>query len=98
MAMLEDKIRSIEDKILKILHSKKELQEKNLHLEKLMKEKSDRIQDLEQQLESTQQECQYLKTANALLGSSEFKRETKFKINSLIKDIDHCINQLSVKK
>ena len=37
-----------------------------------------------------------LKIANALLGSNENKRETKLKINSLIRDIDTCIAQLSV--
>jgi phage shock protein A len=36
-----------------------------------------------------------LKTANALLGSEENKRDTKLKINSLIRDIDHCIAQLA---
>jgi len=36
-----------------------------------------------------------LKYANSLLGSEDHKRETKLKINSLIREIDHCISQLS---
>jgi hypothetical protein len=36
-----------------------------------------------------------LKIANTILGSDENKRETKLKINALIRDIDHCIAQLS---
>jgi hypothetical protein len=36
-----------------------------------------------------------LKMANSLLGSNENKRDTKLKINSLIRDIDTCIAQLS---
>jgi hypothetical protein len=32
---------------------------------------------------------------NSLLGSDENKRETKLKINSLIREIDYCIAQLS---
>jgi hypothetical protein len=36
-----------------------------------------------------------LKIANSLLGSDENNRETKLKINALIRDIDHCIAQLS---
>lgn len=36
-----------------------------------------------------------LKIANSLLGSEENKRETKLKINSLIREIDYCIAQLS---
>jgi hypothetical protein len=30
-----------------------------------------------------------------MLGSDDNKRETKLKINALIRDIDHCISQLS---
>jgi hypothetical protein len=36
-----------------------------------------------------------LKMANSLLGSDENKRDTKLKINSLIREIDYCIAQLS---
>lgn len=36
-----------------------------------------------------------LKLANALLGSDENKRDTKLKINALIREIDYCIAQLS---
>jgi hypothetical protein len=36
-----------------------------------------------------------LKTASSLLGSEDNKRDTKLKINSLIREIDYCIAQLS---
>jgi hypothetical protein len=36
-----------------------------------------------------------LKLTNSLLGGDESKRETKLKINSLIRDIDYCIAQLA---
>lgn len=36
-----------------------------------------------------------LKMANTILGSDDNKRETKLKINALIRDIDHCIAQLA---
>jgi chromosome segregation ATPase len=36
-----------------------------------------------------------LKLANSLLGSDENKRDTKLKINSLIREIDYCIAQLA---
>ena len=35
-----------------------------------------------------------LSLANSLLGSDENKGDTKDKINSLIKEIDRCLNQL----
>ncbi len=36
-----------------------------------------------------------LKIANNLLGSNEGNQETKSKINSLIKEVDFCIQQVS---
>lgn len=33
--------------------------------------------------------------ANTILGSDNDKRETKLRINTLIREIDHCISQLS---
>lgn len=36
-----------------------------------------------------------LRIANSLLGSDENKRDTKLKINSLIREIDYCIAQLA---
>ena len=39
-----------------------------------------------------------LKIANALLGSEDFKKDTKLKINSIVREIDHCITQLTLTK
>ena len=36
-----------------------------------------------------------LKTANAMLGSNDYKRETKLKINTMMREIDACIAQLA---
>jgi chromosome segregation ATPase len=36
-----------------------------------------------------------LKMAHVLLGSNDNKKEVKLKINSLIREIDYCITQLS---
>ena len=44
---------------------------------------------------SLKQELESLKITNSLLGSEEYKKETKLKINSLIREIDYCIAQLS---
>ena len=40
-------------------------------------------------------ELAVLKLANSMLGSNEFKRDTKLKINTLVREIDKCIIQLS---
>lgn len=54
----------------------------------LINRQAEEIAALKQQNES-------LKMANSLLGSDDNKRETKLKINSLIREIDYCIAQLS---
>ena len=46
-------------------------------------------------LENLQNDFESLKMANSLLGSEDYKRDTKLKINSLIREIDYCIAQLS---
>lgn len=48
-----------------------------------------------QEIASLQQSISALKLANSLLGSEENKRDTKLKINSLIREIDVCIAQLA---
>jgi hypothetical protein len=40
-------------------------------------------------------EIETLKITNSLLGSEDYKRDTKLKINSLIREIDYCIAQLA---
>jgi hypothetical protein len=45
--------------------------------------------------ENLQKDFESLKMANSLLGSEDYKKDTKLKINSLIREIDYCIAQLS---
>ena len=54
----------------------------------LIKKQADEITKLKS-------ECESLRMANSLLGGEENKRDTKLKINSLIREIDYCIAQLS---
>lgn len=50
---------------------------------------------LRQALELKEEELATLKTANAMLGSDDYKTKTKLKINALVKEIDQCIAQLA---
>nr|WP_223302300.1 hypothetical protein [Flavobacterium branchiophilum] len=49
----------------------------------------------EQEITTLRAKNDTLRMANSLLGSNENKKDTKLKINSLIRDIDYCIAQLS---
>lgn len=95
MSNLVDKLNSVEEKIFRLLDLRNQLQEENLELKRRIQKQEDQVLELQGQIEETQNENHSLKTANALLGSKEFKRETKFKINSLVREIDQCISQLS---
>ena len=53
------------------------------------------IQTHSEEMERLKKQYDTLKIANSLLGSEENKRETKLKINSLIREIDYCIAQLA---
>ena len=95
MSGLTELIDSLEVKFSKMYHKMDTLEKKNQELsDELLQFKENNkkqlktIGDLESQLES-------LKTVNAILGSDDNKRETKLKINSLIREIDYCIAQLS---
>ena len=48
-----------------------------------------------EEIEVLKKRYETLKIANSLLGSDENKRDTKLKINSLVREIDYCIAQLS---
>ena len=63
------------------------LQDKN-NLEQQLVQNHQLINDLEKKQES-------LRVANAIVGSKEDKHLTKLKINTLIREIDKCIVQLS---
>lgn len=51
--------------------------------------------DLKKQLSLITEENKSLKITNNLLGSNEGRQETKSKINSLIKEVENCIQQVS---
>ncbi len=95
MSNIEDIVDALENKINKVLHKLDVLKETNLKLSQELKQSKDKIHSQESELMDWQEKYETLKMANTILGSDNDKRETKLKINALIRDIDHCIGQLS---
>ena len=85
---LEVKFFKLNQKLIQLEKKNSELQEELLLSKKMQQKQSGEIDSLKSQLDT-------LKMVNSLLGSEENKRETKLKINSLIREIDYCIAQLS---
>lgn len=88
-------IESLEKNIQKLLSKKEVLEETNENLRLMLSQNLQTIQSQKQEIELLYKEIEALKITNSLLGSDDFKRETKLKINSLVREIDYCIAQLS---
>ncbi|WP_339894739.1 hypothetical protein [uncultured Algibacter sp.] len=95
MSNIEDIVDSLENKISKVLHKLELLKLANLKLnEELDVSKQENLTQ-QKRIASWEEKYEALKMANTILGSDDNKRETKLKINALIRDIDHCIAQLA---
>lgn len=95
MPTLSSQISEIELKI-------KSLMSENTRLKAQMGDKDQRVFELEKEnnalinsFKESEERNVALKTANAMLGSDEYKTKTKLKINALIREIDQCITQLT---
>ena len=86
---------SVEQKIVKLVEKKQELQSKNDLLTNELKKSEELIKKQVLEIQNLKSEIESLKIVSSLLGSEENKRDTKLKINSLIREIDYCIAQLS---
>lgn len=95
MSKIEAIVDALEHKITTVLQRQDALNVSNASLKQDLAIEKQKNFELQQQIEVWTEKYDALKIANALLGSDENNRETKLKINTLIRDIDHCIAQLS---
>jgi len=95
MSKIEDIVDALENKISKILHKQEVLKQTNAKLSEQLEQQQQKVLEQQEEIGSWAEKHDTLKIANSMLGSDENKRETKLKINALIRDIDHCIGQLS---
>ncbi|MCX2720031.1 hypothetical protein [Lentiprolixibacter aurantiacus] len=96
MSELVEIVDSLENKISKVLH-KLELQaQANSKLEQELQVLKDKLVEANKSAKDWEEKYDSLKLANSMLGSDTNKTEAKLKINSLIRELDHCISQLAV--
>ena len=95
MSEIAEIIDTLEGKIEKLITKVKGLEEKNQELHHQLKYAATNISNQTQAVETLKKDYETLKITNSLLGSEDYKRDTKLKINSLIREIDYCIAQLS---
>ncbi|MFT4684821.1 MAG: uncharacterized coiled-coil DUF342 family protein [Urechidicola sp.] len=85
----------LEDKFENFIETFVFLKDENEFLHQRLVELESQIANNQKQLEEKGKDYQLLKVAKTIEGSNESTRETKLKINALIRDIDKCIVQLS---
>ncbi|MNK07609.1 hypothetical protein D3C87_255240 [compost metagenome] len=95
MSGLSEIVDSLEIKLEKLAQKVEELQRQNQELENEVSRSGSALNRQSEEIVLLKQQNESLRIANSLLGSDENKRETKLKINSLIREIDYCIAQLS---
>ena len=95
MSEIVDIIDTLENKIERLFNKIDSLQEKNQALENELNQSLLSNQNQTLIVETLKKDFETLKTTNSLLGSEDYKKDTKLKINSLIREIDYCIAQLS---
>ena len=95
MSHLSEIVDSLENRISKLLHSHQKMKQMNAELQDEMATLRLQQERFHNEIETWQEKFDTLKLANSMLGSDEYKRDTKLKINALIREIDQCITQLS---
>ena len=95
MSELVNIVDSLENKISKLLHKLELLNQANAKLENELLSVRNDHQSKQRSISEWEEKYNSLKLANSMLGSNTNKTEAKLKINTLIRELDHCISQLA---
>jgi len=95
MSEIIEIVDSLENKIGKLLKKLEQERNINLKLQEELANSKNENKDLALSVIKWEEKYESLKMANSMLGSNENKTEAKLKINTLIREIDQCIAQLS---
>ncbi|MBT3546488.1 MAG: hypothetical protein QMC19_02570 [Flavobacteriaceae bacterium] len=85
----------LEDKLISLLSNYDFLLKENEILLQNTSTLQRQLLEKEQLLEQREKQFKLLKIAKTIQGSNDSTRDTKFKINALIREIDKCIVQLN---
>ncbi|UQD56285.1 hypothetical protein [Flavobacterium sp. K5-23] len=95
MSVIAEIIDTLENKIEKLIIKIKSLERNTQEIKIELTKSAQIIENQSIEIDALRAQYETLKIANSLLGSDDNKRDTKLKINSLIREIDYCIAQLS---
>lgn len=95
MSELVEIVDSLENKISKLVHRLDVLNATNVKLEEELVTIKNDYTSTSNSVSEWEEKYQSLKLASSMLGSNTNKTEAKLKINTLIRELDYCIAQLS---
>ncbi len=95
MGELVEIVDSLENKISKLLHKLELLHQTNAKLKGELAILEKERETIKETMTEWEEKYNSLKLANSMLGSNKTKTEAKLKINTLIRELDHCIAQLA---
>ena len=91
---MKEQVTEIEKNVILLLNKLKDNYLLIQSLQSKLKELESSNSNFIEEINLLKQKNKSLSLANSLLGSDENKGDTKDKINSLIKEIDTCLNKL----
>lgn len=95
MSDLKQLVTLLDEKAIALQAQFQNLREENGKLKQTIEELRSEKTALQSTITTLKEKNETLAIANRILGSKEHKRETKLKINALIREIDACIVQLT---
>ncbi len=95
MSELVEIVDSLENKVSKLLHKLELLSLANKRLEEELETARNDRDLAKNSVLVWEEKYESLKMVNSMLGSDTNKTEAKLKINTLIRELDHCIAQLA---
>jgi chromosome segregation ATPase len=95
MSKMLEIVDSLEDKLSKLIIRYEDLETSNAEIASELTILRNKLAQKNEEMLLLQKSIENLQMTNSLLGSDTFKRDTKLKINTLIREIDYCITQLS---
>lgn len=95
MSHLSDIVKTLESRVNGLLEIHLKMKQENAQIQDELTVLKLQQEQYKSEVVSWKEKHDTLKFANSILGSDEHKRETKLKINALIREIDQCISELS---
>lgn len=95
MSNLTDIVGTLEERLEQLFAQQHQLKKELKQMQQQQQQWEEMEKEYKEEIERLQNKNATLKHANSILGSDQYNRETKRKVNALIREIDTCIMHLS---